>query len=135
MEKNKETGHWRDIYQNERDIACSEHDMTYGYFKDLTRRTTSDNMLCDKALNIARNPKYAEYQRGLVSMVSKIFDKISTWFTDKSAFGSGIKNEIISNKELPEELQKPIIRNFNKRKYTRQYLGCWSCWYAINKQI
>ena len=35
--------------------------MTYGYFKDLTRRTTSDNMLCDKALNTARNPKYAQY--------------------------------------------------------------------------
>ena len=28
----------------------------------------------------------------------------------------GIKNQNISNKELAEELQKPIIRNFEKRK-------------------
>ena len=29
---------------------------------------------------------------------------------------SGIKNENISNKQLPEELQKPIIKIFEKRK-------------------
>ena len=29
---------------------------------------------------------------------------------------SGIKNENISNKQLAEELHKPIIRKFNKRK-------------------
>ena len=37
-------------------------------------------------------------------------------FFDKKTSGSGIKNENISNKELAEELHKPIIRNFNKRK-------------------
>ena len=30
--------------------------------------------------------------------------------------GSGNKNENISNRELAEELRKPIIRKFNKRK-------------------
>ena len=35
-------------------------------------------------------------------------------FLIKKAFGGGIKN--IPNKELAEELHKPIIRNFNKRK-------------------
>ena len=49
------------------------------------------------------------------------------------------KNENISNKELAEELHKPIIRKFKKKKITlifyRQYFGCWSCWYAIDKQI
>ena len=30
----------------------------------------------------------------------------------KSASGSGIKNENMSNKELAEELHKPIIRKF-----------------------
>ena len=34
----------------------------------------------------------------------------------KKTSGGGIKNESISNKELAEELHKPIIRNFNKRK-------------------
>ena len=37
-------------------------------------------------------------------------------FFDKKAFCGTIKNEIISYKELAEELHKPIIRKFNKRK-------------------
>ena len=37
---------------------------------------------------------------------------------DKKASGGAIKNEIISNKELAEELNKPIIRKFEKEKYT-----------------
>ena len=47
--------------------------MTYGDFKDLSRRTASDMVLRDKAFNIAKNPKYDGYQRGL--MVYKFFDK------------------------------------------------------------
>ena len=35
---------------------------------------------------------------------------------DKSASGSGIKNENISNQKLVEELHKPIIKKFKKRK-------------------
>ena len=49
--------------------------MVYGDFKDLTRRTASDKILCNKAFNIAKNPKYDGYQRGLASMVYKFFDK------------------------------------------------------------
>ena len=36
------------------------------------------------------------------------------WSTKTS--GIGIKNKIVSNKILAEELHKPIIRKFNKRK-------------------
>ena len=43
--------------------------MAYGGFKDLTRRTASDKILCDKAFNIAKNSKYDRYQRGFDSMV------------------------------------------------------------------
>ena len=43
--------------------------MTYEDFKDLTRRTASDKIFCDKTFNIAKNPKYNGYQRGLASMV------------------------------------------------------------------
>ena len=39
--------------------------MAHGDFKDLRRRTVSDKVLCDKALNIAKNPKFDGYQRGL----------------------------------------------------------------------
>ena len=47
----------------------------FGYrdFKDLAKRTASDKVLRDKAFNIAKNPKYDGYQRGLASMVYKFF--------------------------------------------------------------
>ena len=63
--KFKETVDSRYIYQNELDKACFQHDMAYGDFKDLTRRTASDKILCDKAINIAKNPKYDECQTRL----------------------------------------------------------------------
>ena len=43
-------------------------------------------------------------------MVYKFFDKKSTSLINKSASGSGISNENISNKELTGELHKPIIK-------------------------
>ena len=46
----KETGDSRYIYQNELDKACFQHDMVYGGFKDLARRTASDKILCNKHL-------------------------------------------------------------------------------------
>ena len=39
--------------------------MAYGDFKDLTRRAASDKILCNKAPNIHKNPKYYGYQSGL----------------------------------------------------------------------
>ena len=51
--------------------------MPYADFKDLARRAASDKVLRDKAFNIAKNPKYDEYQRGLASMVYKFFVKKS----------------------------------------------------------
>ena len=32
--------------------------MAYGDFKNLPRRTTSDKILCNKAFNIAKKPKF-----------------------------------------------------------------------------
>ena len=51
--------------------------MAYGDFKDLARRKFSDKVLRDKTFNIAKNPEYDSYQRGLVFMVYKFFDKTS----------------------------------------------------------
>ena len=77
------------IYHKQLDKAFFQHDMAYGDFKDLTRRTVSDKILCDKAFNIAKNPKYDGCQLRLASMVYKCFDKKSS--------GSGNKNENMSN--------------------------------------
>ena len=43
--------------------------MAYGDFKDLAGRTASDKCLRDKEFNIAKNPKYDGFQRGLASTV------------------------------------------------------------------
>ena len=84
------------------DKACFQHDMTYDKYKELEKRTQSE------ALAITSNPKYVGYQRGLVSIVYKLFDK--------KLERSGIKNEIQENQQLANELYKPIIRKFKKRK-------------------
>ena len=78
IQKFKETGDTSYIYKNELDKACFQHDMAYGDFKDLAIRTASDKLLRDKAFNVAKNPEYDGYQRGLASMVHKFFDKKST---------------------------------------------------------
>ena len=80
--------------------------MAYGKSKDLVKRTQSDKVLKDKAFKIVSSPKYAGYQRGLVSMVYKFFDKKSS--------RSGIANE--PNYQLANEHHKPIFRKFKKRK-------------------
>ena len=82
--------------------------MPYGDFKDLNRRTAADKLLHDKAFNIAKNPEYDGYQHGLASTVYKFFEKNTS--------GETVKDENITNKELAEELHKPTIRKFNKRK-------------------
>ena len=52
----------------------------------------------NKVFDIAKNPKYDGHQRGLASMVYKVFDEKSTWLADKSASktikGTGISSKI-----------------------------------------
>ena len=110
IQKFKETGDTKYIYKNELDKACFAHDAAYSDSKDLTKRTVADKILRNKAFNIAKDPKYDGYQRGLTSMVYKFFDKKSK--------GSGVVNTklIPQNQQLGEELHKPIIKKFEKRK-------------------
>ena len=54
--------------------------MAYEDFKDLNRRAAAHKVLRDKASNIAKDPKYDGYQRGLASMVYKFFDKKDFWW-------------------------------------------------------
>ena len=61
IQKFKQNRDLRYIYRNGLDKACSQHDMAYGDFKDLKSRTAADNVLRDKAFNIAKNPKYDGY--------------------------------------------------------------------------
>ena len=113
----KHTGDTRYIFRNELDKACFQHDSAYPDHKDLINRTKSDKVLRDKAYDTASNPEYDRYQRGLASMAYKFFDKKS--------MGSGfkkLKNTTKSSSSiLADELHKPIIRKFNKRKVYSQF--------------
>ena len=80
--------------------------MAYGDFRVLAKRTSSDKVLRYKAFNIAKNPKYDGYQRGIACMVFKFFDKKSS--------GSGIKS--MPNQQLADELHKTAIKRLKRRK-------------------
>ena len=94
IQKFKETGDSRCIYQNELDKVFFQHDIAYRDFKDLATTTPSDKVLSDKAFNIAKNSKYNEYQRGLASMIYKFFDKKSP---GANISGGTIKCRTMSN--------------------------------------
>ena len=110
IQKFKQTGNSRYIYRNELDKACFQHDMAYEDFKDLKRRTAAD-VLRDKAFNIAENPKYDGYRRGLASVVYRFFHEKTK--------GSGVtpaNKSVPQNEQLAEEFHKPIIRKFKRRE-------------------
>ena len=116
IQKFKETRDTKYIHRKKWEKARFQHNIAYGDFKNLERRTQSDKDLRDKALNEirdnAKNPKYDRYQRGLAFMVYNFFDKRSK--------GSGFNNEIKQNErpfdfaveQLAEELHQSIIRKF-----------------------
>ena len=79
IEKFMQTRNTDFIYKNDHDKVCFQHDMAYGKYKDLTKRTQSGKVLRNKAFEIGSNSKYDGYQRGLVSIVYKFFDKKSYW--------------------------------------------------------
>ena len=113
----KRTGDTHYIYRNELDKACFQHDSAYADHKDLINRTEADKVLRDKAYDIASNPKYDGYQRGLASMAYRFFDKKS--IGSGTAKPSSLKR-IASSSILADERHKPIIRKFNKRKVYSQ---------------
>ena len=67
---------------------------------------TAEKVLREKACNIAKDSKYDGYQKGLASLLYN--------FLDKKTAGSGIKS-IPQNKQLAEELHKPIIRKLKQK--------------------
>ena len=112
IQKFKETEDTNYIYKNELDKACFAHDAAYSDSKGLTKRTVADKILRNRAFNIAKDPKYDGYQRGLASMVYKFFDKKSK-VSDAKHVNT---KRTPQNQQLAEELHKPIIKRFEKRK-------------------
>ena len=103
------------MQKNRLDAACFQHDSAYAKYKDRLNRRKSDFVLKRKALKIALNPKVKGYQRGLASMVYKFFNERTK--------GSGVnfvKNSL-NNSQAAEELHKPIIKNFQRRKVNSSF--------------
>ena len=112
----RETRNLKYLYRNELDKAYFAHDATYFDSKDLTERTISDKVLEDRAHEIARNHNYDGYQRAFASMVYNFFDK-------KTGLGAGV----CVNEQLAEELHKPVMKNFKRRKvYARFKDNIWA---------
>ena len=111
IKKFEKTDDTRYIYRNDLDKACFQHDSAYADNKYLINRTKADKVLREKAYNIACNPEYDGYQRSLASIVYKFFDK--------NSMGSGITRD--SSLILADELHKPVIKKFNKRKVYSQF--------------
>ena len=112
----KRTGNINLLYRNALDKACFIHDAAYAKYKDVENRLINDKIK-NSAYDIASNPEYDGYQRGLTSMVYKFFNlKLAP--RNKTISGKGTKEV---NKILAEELHKPVIRKFNKRKVYWQF--------------
>ena len=94
IQKFKETGDSRYIYQNELDEPCFQHDMAYRDSKDLTRRTTFDTILCHKAFNILLNILNMMNIKEVLHQwfISFLIKKTSAARANKFA-NSGIENE------------------------------------------
>ena len=71
-------------------------------------RYISNKVLRDKGFNTAKSPKYDGYQRSVASIVYK--------FLVQKSSGDAAKSEIMSKLQLPEDLNKPITRKFEKCK-------------------
>ena len=82
--------------------------MTYGDFKDLARRTTSDKVLRDKHLILLK-----------IQNMMGIKEVLLQWFINfliKKSKGGSVNNEIKQNKQLVEEIHKLIIKKITKRR-------------------
>ena len=68
--------------------------------------------------------------------IKEAFFQWSINFLIKKTSGSSFKNENMLDLQLAEYLHKTIIKKIREKKSTitfyRQYLGFWSCWYAIH---
>ena len=90
--------------------------MAYGDFKDLAKRTAADKAVRNKAFNIAKDPKYDGCQEGLASMVYKFFDKKTAGSSVTILANKSTIKSIPQNEQLAEELHKPVIKKFEKRR-------------------
>ena len=111
IQKFKETGDTSYIYKTELDKACFLHDNVFNmtWLMQILKIQQKDKVLRDEAFNIAKNPTYDGYQRGLASMVYKLFDKKSV--------GSGVNMQAISYNNWLKNYTNQFLENFKKEHF------------------
>ena len=110
----RETGYFKLSIWNELDKTCFAHDATCSDRRNLAIRTISVTVLKEKAYEIPLILKYDWYQKELASIVYKFFDQ-------KTGSGASV------NEELAQELHKPVIKKFRRRKvYARFKENNWA---------
>ena len=109
IQKFKETGDTKYIYRNELNKACFQHNIAYGDFKDLAIITASDKVL----IILLKIQDMMDIKKELLLWFRRFFDKKPISLVDTSTAVSGVNTP--QNKQLAEELHKPIIRNFKKK--------------------
>ena len=97
IQKIKETGDLNYIYKSDLDKASFAHDTAYSDSKDLSKRIVPDEILKGRVYEVAINPKYDEYERGVANMEYNSFHKKT---------GS----------EVSQELHKPVIKKIQEKK-------------------
>ena len=92
-------------------LFCFANDKVYCDSKYLAKITISDNILKDRAYEVARNRGYDGHQKALASMVHNFVDKKT---------GSGpiatSKVTVSANEQLAEELHNPVTKKFKRGK-------------------
>ena len=116
IQKFKQTGDLKYIFKNNLDKLCFVHDAAYINSKDLANRTVSDKVLEDRAYEISINTNYDGYQKGLVNMLYKFFDK-----------KAGLRTKANVKSVLAQEIHKPVLKKFKRRKvYARFKDNVWA---------
>ena len=126
IQKLKEIGGSRYIYQNELDKACFQHSMVYGDFKDLTRRTASDKILRNKAINIAKNLNMMDINVDLLQWSINFLIKrlqvvplhLHGWRLQLRETNLLLKMKICQTKSSRKKETKQLLENSRKEKYT-----------------
>ena len=110
IKKIRETGNLKRLCRSESHKACYLHNAAYSDSKDMAKGTISDKIRKDRHFQIDMNRNYDGYQRALASMVYKFFDK-----------KTGLRVSV--NEHLAEELHKPVIKKFKRRKVYARFKG------------
>ena len=121
IKKFKQTGDTHYIYRSDLEKACFQHDSAYADNKDLINRTKTDKVLKNKAYNIAINPGYDGLSKRFseYGLASKSMGSGTAESTAKpSSLERTVKD---SSLILADELHKPVIKKFNKRKVYSQF--------------